>query len=1139
MVVFLSLGACVHRSDCDALAPSVRSRPIATVEGTSGETVVLTDIPGNGEPAGGMTSDYEFLYIVTFIVEVMDDMGDELNEEKLRGICRTHLSSVEIEGFSWKNTFVEDSKVFTFFRTPGAERSSSETKFLCFERCSGKTSSVKIISREETPDRVVAAVPVNRILDGTEKEKAEKVLAHMSQYVSGLRSKSIAGYEDIIMMKNPGARNSLLEDYWERITRANNDDPEFNPGVFAREFRKFYPQPDKTAVRIFKYVIDKMGQGEYYKVFLKVYIDGDEDWKYRKLEPDSLKGKLPTMKFRSDISGFASSERSLQIMEYLNRELAFIPESEMCNLKEAAELIQKAVLADTAEEPLAVSRLADRVHAAAMGEEIPENSFPRYRKTDCESTGRPRIFPSPVPVRPRHCIVIDMEVSGRSRQVVLPLTDFLREAVPDLTGFSQAGPEENGINAWSVEFMKNISRPQEDIPHKEQMLEMSRCLLSYMLENTGKAYGAMYTSLDVEKGGLFDLLGEYVTGKYMDRGAEEKGSTHAPAVRGICFMNIGLSYIDLLMKKLDERVHSSDFRAQHPIIQAAEVYLKLIDIHPYSDGNERTARFIMNYMLMRNGLPYFEVYPYNREEFIRTVRFTRDKFELGLFLAEHLMAQNQYLLKDSKEEGRIASFDEVMNEHSEVYTCPEEMHEAMVGELRTVIERHQAPVIMTSFGKTMQNFYYGHVLEKAKLPSGDPGHIDLSGTIFILTDEFPGTLFRYREFIKFCAALPGKNRPAKIISFRSAENDTEKQLKQRVVDFNKKLAGLPSIDLALTSIGVNGHIAYNEIGCEFYSKGRIIKLHKSSREHSGVPYTRAFTVGINDILKADRIVVTASSKTDNRKGVNGALMSKAEAMESALTTLDVPASFVKMHPKKNFVYMMDEDLIGEDIAWLIKHKNSILAGKNIRGEINFDPMLDRYLSSAHTFNGFFRELPYDPAYEDDTLLFVLDTSWIPRKDWVQGLLNEIRRISGAKIKFVVGEGPGLERFVIQKMKKESGSRTRIILMGNASLAEQYAEMLDTFTDQGTDIFTALVDNNNLKGLDQSAEVSYLMLLDWIKAVIRMSEVSVPSSVSVPGLEGRPKEISERVWLIVPRANMLPLDILPEVYAAQEKIIRSL
>lgn len=41
----------------------------------------------------------------------------------------------------------------------------------------------------------------------------------------------------------------------------------------------------------------------------------------------------------------------------------------------------------------------------------------------------------------------------------------------------------------------------------------------------------------------------------------------------------------------------------HPIALASEVYQRLIVIHPFADGNGRTSRLVMDWILMRNGFP--------------------------------------------------------------------------------------------------------------------------------------------------------------------------------------------------------------------------------------------------------------------------------------------------------------------------------------------------------------------------------------------------------------------------------------------------------------------------------------------------------------------------------------------------------
>lgn len=46
------------------------------------------------------------------------------------------------------------------------------------------------------------------------------------------------------------------------------------------------------------------------------------------------------------------------------------------------------------------------------------------------------------------------------------------------------------------------------------------------------------------------------------------------------------------------------------------VHLKIVKIHPFTDGNGRTARLFMNTILMQNSLPPIDILPVNRKEYL-------------------------------------------------------------------------------------------------------------------------------------------------------------------------------------------------------------------------------------------------------------------------------------------------------------------------------------------------------------------------------------------------------------------------------------------------------------------------------------------------------------------------------------------
>jgi Fic family protein len=41
----------------------------------------------------------------------------------------------------------------------------------------------------------------------------------------------------------------------------------------------------------------------------------------------------------------------------------------------------------------------------------------------------------------------------------------------------------------------------------------------------------------------------------------------------------------------------------HPVVLSAELHERLVTIHPFTDGNGRTARLVMNLVLLQHGFP--------------------------------------------------------------------------------------------------------------------------------------------------------------------------------------------------------------------------------------------------------------------------------------------------------------------------------------------------------------------------------------------------------------------------------------------------------------------------------------------------------------------------------------------------------
>ncbi len=70
----------------------------------------------------------------------------------------------------------------------------------------------------------------------------------------------------------------------------------------------------------------------------------------------------------------------------------------------------------------------------------------------------------------------------------------------------------------------------------------------------------------------------------------------------------------------------------HPIELAAIVHHKIVFIHPFFDGNGRTARLVMNIILMQNGYPLAIILKNDRKRYYNTLS-KADKGDLDSFIA--------------------------------------------------------------------------------------------------------------------------------------------------------------------------------------------------------------------------------------------------------------------------------------------------------------------------------------------------------------------------------------------------------------------------------------------------------------------------------------------------------------------------
>lgn len=83
--------------------------------------------------------------------------------------------------------------------------------------------------------------------------------------------------------------------------------------------------------------------------------------------------------------------------------------------------------------------------------------------------------------------------------------------------------------------------------------------------------------------------------------------------------------------------------SDHPVKIAADAHLKLVTIHPFTDGNGRTARLLMNLILIQNGYPPALIRKEDRQKYIESIAKAQIKKNLADYYQVIFQAADQAL----------------------------------------------------------------------------------------------------------------------------------------------------------------------------------------------------------------------------------------------------------------------------------------------------------------------------------------------------------------------------------------------------------------------------------------------------------------------------------------------------------------
>lgn len=119
-------------------------------------------------------------------------------------------------------------------------------------------------------------------------------------------------------------------------------------------------------------------------------------------------------------------------------------------------------------------------------------------------------------------------------------------------------------------------------------------------------------------------------GKYRNANVKISGAKHIPT-----------DYLKI-NDEMDSFIsyYQKDAQKLHPVIRASRVHIHFVGIHPFIDGNGRTARLLMNLELLKNNLLPINIKNENKLEYYQALDMAhcqKDYSRFDLLIAEYVL----------------------------------------------------------------------------------------------------------------------------------------------------------------------------------------------------------------------------------------------------------------------------------------------------------------------------------------------------------------------------------------------------------------------------------------------------------------------------------------------------------------------
>lgn len=100
--------------------------------------------------------------------------------------------------------------------------------------------------------------------------------------------------------------------------------------------------------------------------------------------------------------------------------------------------------------------------------------------------------------------------------------------------------------------------------------------------------------------------------------------------------------LEQLCKSVNERIDT--VKEEEIIKLSADIHYNFVNIHPFGDGNGRTARLLMNYIQLYHNEPLIKIFTEDRAEYIDALNQTEEQENLDIF-REFIINQELKFLK--------------------------------------------------------------------------------------------------------------------------------------------------------------------------------------------------------------------------------------------------------------------------------------------------------------------------------------------------------------------------------------------------------------------------------------------------------------------------------------------------------------